>query len=142
MTCGDSTERTKNVARRIRRQGRRGSRLRTDDLLRTGTSPLRPRSCSQNAVLPGRRFGRSWRIFAYSTSSNFGLVLGRVDENMRQDGHPVAEPLVDVLGDVLGPVGADVVAEGHPGSDDHALRAQVHRAQFDNLVDTLGGPDL
>src|SRR6266516_3538119 len=104
---------------------------------RSGRGPVaRTLSC------PGRRFGRSWRIFAYSTSSNFGLVLGRVDENMRQDGHPVAEPLVDVLGDVLGPVGADVVAEGHPGSDDHALRAQVNRAQFDNLVDTLGGPDL
>src|SRR6266487_3283178 len=104
---------------------------------RSGRGPVaRTLSC------PGRRFGRSWRIFAYSTSSNFGLVLGRVDEDMRQDGHPVAEPLVDVPGDVLGPVGTDVVAEGHPGSDDHALRAQMHRAQLDDIVDAGRGTDL
>ncbi len=36
---------------------------------RSGRGPVaRTLSC------PGRRFGRSWRIFAYSTSSNFGLV--------------------------------------------------------------------
>ena len=41
------------------------SRATTNDLLRTGASPLRPRFCSQNAV-PGRRFSRSWYTFPYS----------------------------------------------------------------------------
>src|SRR5712691_9787136 len=75
MTCGDSAERTNNVARRIRRQGRRGSRLRTDDLRRTGPRRSGRGPVARTLSCSGRRFGRSWRIFAYSRSSNFGLKL-------------------------------------------------------------------
>jgi hypothetical protein len=36
-----------------------------------------------------------------------------------------------MVGDVLGPVGADLVAEAHAGSNDEMIRSEVHRAQVE-----------
>ena len=61
---------------------------------------------------------------------------------MRCHRQPVGEPLVDLVGYVLGPVGADLVAERHPGGDDEMVRPEMHGAQIQKCVNALGAFDL
>jgi hypothetical protein len=59
---------------------------------------------------------------------------------VRDQRPPVGEPPVG--GDVLGPVGADLVAERHPGGHDQMIRPDVHGAQVEQRVHARGVLDL
>jgi hypothetical protein len=61
---------------------------------------------------------------------------------VRDQWQPVSQPPVDVVGDVLGPVGADLVAERHPGGHDEMIRPEVHGAQVHERVHARGALDL
>ena len=63
-----------------------------------------------------------------------GGSLRRVDEDVRDDGKPLGEPPVDVVGEILRLVGADVIAQGHPGGDDEVVWPEVHREQVEQVA--------
>ena len=71
-----------------------------------------------------------------------GWGLGGIEEHVRDKRKPVGEPPVDAVGDILGPVGADLVAERHPGGDDEMVRPEMHGAQIEKCVNALGAFDL
>ncbi len=64
--------------------------------------------------------------------------LGGIEEQVRHRRKPVGEPPVHAVGDILGPVGADLVAERHPGDNDEMVRPEVHGAQVEKCVNALG----
>jgi hypothetical protein len=61
---------------------------------------------------------------------------------MHRDREPLRQPAVDVVGDVFGLIGADAVAERHPGGDHQLVRAHAHGAQVQQRVDTRRALDL
>jgi hypothetical protein len=61
---------------------------------------------------------------------------------VRDQRQPAGEPPVDVVGDVLGPVGADLVAERHPGSHNEMIRPEMHGAQVEKRFNARSLFDL
>jgi hypothetical protein len=87
VTCEDFAESAKNVARKTRGRVDRGSSLITSNLLRTARSPLRPRSCSQNVVLPRTTFRHLG-----NAQSPYGKARSFFRRNSADSGHGHTQP--------------------------------------------------